>query len=549
MPGALYCGTCGERLVSEQVNDAADKLVGHTLNGTYYIQQKIGSGGMGEVYKAIHRKLESPVAIKIVKRELLAHSAIIHRFQREARAASKLRHPHIVAVTDFGQTDDGTLFMVMEYVAGRSLARAIAEDAPMPERRVVHIGEQILSALAEAHANHILHRDLKPENVMVEARRDAPDSVKVLDFGIAKVLAGDASASTLTQAGLVCGTPGYMSPEQLRGGEVDARSDLFSVGIVLYEMLTHKLPFDVQTPMEMLHKHLSQAVPPPGDRRGAPVSPPLEAVIMQALSAAPGARPVTADAMRDQLLAAGALQGPAPAAGTTAYRVPTEVLPRRATPAATPAPRATRPRSGGTAAPSRPSSATAPRDDATQTRRTPALQRTRSGPGAIARRTVSASSSERAVAFDPALLKRLEERLARLLGPVAPHLVKKASRGAATVDELVRALVAYLPDAREQEELLAWGQAQPTATVATRTRASPPPRPVTPAAAWDPAVLDRARRDLAVHLGPLAGIIVQRLCGRAHDLHDLYELLAREIPSEAERRAFWRLAPRDAGHP
>ena len=278
--------------------------MGQTIKGTYLIQQKIGGGGMGDVYKAIHTKLDSPVALKIVKPALLGHTAMVHRFQREARAASKLHHPNVVAVTDFGQSEDGMLFMVMEYVAGKSLAQVIADDAPISERRVVHIAAQILSALAEAHANQILHRDLKPENVMIERRRDVRDSVKVLDFGIAKVLAAGAGASTLTQAGLVCGTPGYMSPEQLRGGDVDARSDLFSLGVVLYEMLTHKLPFDAQTPMEMLHKHLSEPIPPPSKRRGRPVSPELEGLVLQALSAARDARPASAEAMRGELLGA-----------------------------------------------------------------------------------------------------------------------------------------------------------------------------------------------------------------------------------------------------
>ena len=318
------------------------------MGGTYLIQQKIASGGMGDVYKAIHRKLESPVALKIVRRELLGHAAMVHRFQQEARAASKLRHPNLVAVTDFGQADDGTLFMVMEYVTGKSLARVIAEDAPLPERRVVHIGAQILAALTTAHANDILHRDLKPENVMIESRRDAPDWVKVLDFGILKLLAVGAAASTLTQAGLVCGTPGYMSPEQLRGDELDPRSDVFSVGVVLYEMLTLKLPFEVQTPMEMLHRHLSEPIVPPGERRGEPISPDLEDVVMRSLSPRREARPASAEVMREQLLGAAKSIS---LAGRDAERrgETTEVLPRRELRRPSPAP--------GTESPGRPDSA------------------------------------------------------------------------------------------------------------------------------------------------------------------------------------------------
>jgi serine/threonine-protein kinase len=430
--GSAFCASCGSRLAGGQRAGevAGDPLIGRTLANTYLIQQRIGGGGMGEVYRAIHTKLESPVALKIVKRELLAHSAMVHRFQREARAASRLRHPNVVAVTDFGHSE-GTLFMVMEYVTGKSLARVIADEAPLPERRVVHIGAQILSALADAHEHQILHRDLKPENVMIEARRDAVDSVKVLDFGIAKILSEGESASTLTQAGLVCGTPGYMSPEQLRGGELDARSDLFSVGVVLYEMLTHKLPFDVPTPMEMLHKHLSEAVPPPSERAGRRLSPGLEELVMRALSAAQVDRPDSAESMREQLL--------------------------QALPAATHGGRAP---SRGTGSGSKDSPQVTPRATPQQ-------------------REALRSSDARG------------------------HRVHRAT---------------------------------PAATPGRDSQ-------------WEPAVLERARRDLAPYIGPVAGVIVRRACGRARDLRDLYELLALEIPSESERERFRATAAQETGLP
>jgi len=550
IPGALFCGSCGSRLVSTPVSGrTVDPLVGQTLGGTYLIQEKIGSGGMGDVYKAIHKKLESPVALKIVKRELLAHSAMVNRFQREARAASKLHHPNVVAVTDFGQSEDGMLFMVMEYVTGKSLARVIADDAPLPERRVVHIGAQILSALAVAHANDILHRDLKPENVMLESRRDAPDSVKVLDFGIVKLLAAGASASTLTQAGLVCGTPGYMSPEQLRGDDVDARSDLFSVGVVLYEMLTHKLPFDVQTPMEMLHRHLSEPIAPPSRRRGQPVSPTLEKLVMQALSAARDERPESAEAMREQLL--GAVVS-SEVGGRDTEQVPTEILPRRdsrppmGAPRRTTSPRTT-PRSEGAPA-SAPRTSPPVLETGNQAgRKTPRTQPTRSTLGV--RRSASAigatatrTASRRASAFDPALLKGIEERIARYLGPVAPHLVSKISRGAASLDDLCHQLAAFIPSSEDRKAFLAWSGAE-LGVSAMREKPRTPPPTATSAASWDPALLDRARRDLAVHVGPLARVIVRCVCPRARDPQELYELLALEIPNEVEREAFRRRAP------
>jgi serine/threonine protein kinase len=535
-PGALFCGSCGSRLVLDPARDGMiDPLVGQTIKGTYLIQQKIGGGGMGDVYKAIHTKLDSPVALKIVKPALLGHTAMVHRFQREARAASKLHHPNVVAVTDFGESDDGMFFMVMEYVSGKSLAQVIADDAPIPERRVVHIAAQILSALAEAHANQILHRDLKPENVMIERRRDVRDSVKVLDFGIAKVLAAGAGASTLTQAGLVCGTPGYMSPEQLRGGEVDARSDLFSLGVVLYEMLTHKLPFEAQTPMEMLHKHLSEPIPPPSKRRGRPVSPDLEVLVLRALSPMRDERPASAEGMREELLAAALslAEEDDPEQGLA-----TEVLPPREPSRPVGAARlATPPRSeAARAAPQ----GTRTRDVAAG-RKTPLTERTRTRSGVARRESGSdATAASRTLSFE----KRVEGRIAPLVGPVAPYLVKKVGLGATTLHDFCQQLAGFIPSAEDRKTFLAWCGAQTDAPVSTRERAPTPLPPTTPPDAWDPAVLARARQDLAAYLGPLARIIVRRVCSRARDQHELYELLAREIPSEADREAFRRLTPR-----
>ncbi|OFX19578.1 MAG: hypothetical protein A2V77_10440 [Anaeromyxobacter sp. RBG_16_69_14] len=334
---ALFCAFCGAPIVPEQKGEP-DPFIGQTFRGTYFIQQKVGGGGMGQVYKALHVTLDVPVALKILNKALLADPTVVQRFHREARAASRLRHPNVISVTDFGQTDDGTLFMAMEFVAGKSLGRLIAEEFPISEKRVVNIGAQILSALAEAHANQILHRDLKPENVMLEPRRDEPDSVKVLDFGIAKIQMPGDGARTLTQKGLVCGTPGYMSPEQWSDEELDARSDLYSVGVILYEMLTGKLPFEAQTPMEMVRKHLTERAAPPSARcPDHAVSPDLEALVMRAISADRDGRPASAEDMRADLLACVLLPSPTEARHTPRNTV---ALPRgslaRSTPGRTP---------------------------------------------------------------------------------------------------------------------------------------------------------------------------------------------------------------------
>jgi serine/threonine-protein kinase len=301
LPDATVCASCGASVAAAELRDP---FIGQTLKGTYFVEMRIGGGGMGDVYRARHVTLDAPIALKILKRSLLSDPSIVQRFHREARAASRLRHANIISVTDFGQNDDGTLYMAMEYVAGKSLARVIAEEFPLSEPRIVAIGQQILSALAEAHAGQILHRDLKPENVMLESRRSAPDVVKVLDFGIAKIQISGERGVTLTQEGLVCGTPGYMSPEQWSGETLDARSDLYSVGVILYEMLTGRLPFEARTPMELLRKHLTEKVVPPSGRRdGGAVSPDLEGLVMRALSPSREERAGSAESMRSELLA------------------------------------------------------------------------------------------------------------------------------------------------------------------------------------------------------------------------------------------------------
>jgi serine/threonine-protein kinase len=303
--GALFCSFCGTTIKPPTAEgEAVDPLIGQTISGKYFVHQLLGRGGMGEVYKATHLTLDKPVVLKLLKKSFLNDPSIVQRFHREARAASRLNHPNSINIIDFGQTDDGTLFMAMEYLSGRSLARVIAEDQPIPERRVVHIGAQILAALGEAHALGIIHRDLKPENAMLEARRDEPDFVKVLDFGIAKLNEPGDGAGRLTQAGIVCGTPGYMSPEQVRGDELDARSDLYSVGIILYEMLTGKLPFEADTPMGLVTKHLVEAAPPLSVRKpGLHVSPGLESLVLRCLAKDRQERPGSAEEMRAALLA------------------------------------------------------------------------------------------------------------------------------------------------------------------------------------------------------------------------------------------------------
>jgi serine/threonine-protein kinase len=306
--GALFCSFCGGAIKPvTAAGEAVDPLIGQTLAGKYFIHQLLGHGGMGDVYKATHLTLDRPVVLKLLKKLFHSDPSLVQRFHREARASSRLNHPNSITIIDFGQTDDGTLFMAMEYLSGKSLERIVAEEHPLPEGRVIHIVAQILAALGEAHSLGIIHRDLKPANVMIEPRRDEPDFVKVLDFGIAKLNEPGSGGPGLTQAGIVCGTPGYMSPEQVRGEELDPRSDIYAVGVILYEMLTGVLPFESDTPMGLVTKHLVEDPPPIAVRRpGTVVSEELEAVIMRALARDRDQRFSSSDEMRAALLACGA---------------------------------------------------------------------------------------------------------------------------------------------------------------------------------------------------------------------------------------------------
>jgi Protein kinase domain/AAA ATPase domain len=264
-----FCFACGAEL--ERASERAkDPLIGRTLPGGYRVTHMVGVGGMGRVYCAEQVALGRTVAVKVVHPHLADDELAAARFLNEARTASRLSHPNSVAIFDFGRTEQGQPYIVMEYLRGRHLGRVADDEGPLGLPRIVDVLKQTLAALEEAHALGIVHRDLKPDNVVLEPLRSGLDFVKVVDFGLAKILeeAPAAQGGALTRPGLVCGTPEYMSPEQGRGDRLDGRSDLYSVGIVLFELLTGRVPFTGESATKTLLLQLNQ--PPPDPRNVSP---------------------------------------------------------------------------------------------------------------------------------------------------------------------------------------------------------------------------------------------------------------------------------------
>jgi serine/threonine-protein kinase len=294
-PTAISAGdTDDDALLPQYTTGAApqgyDQLIGQTLDDRYVIDRKIGEGGMGVVFAAHHVVIERPLAIKVLKREVARDASTIKRFVQEAQAASRIGHPGIVDVTDFGQTPDGLTYQVMEYVDGTTLGAAIKMSAPMSPERALPIAAQIAHALAAAHNKGIVHRDLKPENVFLINRDGRRDFVKIVDFGIAKVTpvdsGGDAPGPRLTRAGAVFGTPEYMAPEQAAGrADIDGRVDIYALGTILYEMLTGKVPHKSESMVRTLAMQMLDPIIPPSTLRpDLSFDPEVEATVMKALA-------------------------------------------------------------------------------------------------------------------------------------------------------------------------------------------------------------------------------------------------------------------------
>lgn len=272
------------------MSDKSSPLLGQVVAGKYRMLEILGEGGMGVVYLAEHQLIEKRVALKVMRREYSSKPELVTRFQQEAISASRIKHPNVLDVFDFGQLEDGSFFLAMEYLQGHDLATELSEQQTLDPVRVVRLGLQTTRALAAAHARGVVHRDMKPENVFLHRTDEGDEVVKIVDFGIAQLKGRDDGAGgegrrrRLTRTGMIFGTPEYMSPEQAAGRHADLRVDVYSVGIMLYEMLTGAVPFTGDTFMAVLSAHLTQPVPPL--RAFAPdleISAELEALILRAL--------------------------------------------------------------------------------------------------------------------------------------------------------------------------------------------------------------------------------------------------------------------------
>ncbi len=281
--------------------DLTDPYLGCVIDGRYRVESVLGEGGMGIVYGCKHKHIEKRIAIKILRADLARDPEVTSRFLNEARSASSIGNPHIIDISDFGILPDGSTYFVMEYLDGQPLSQVVATEGALPLPRLLHIARQLAEGLSAAHHADIVHRDLKPDNIFLVAHGAEPDFVKILDFGIAKVSTAE---GRITRAGTVFGTPHYMSPEQAAGTPVDLRGDIYSFGVILYELASGRLPFDADNFMGILSQHMYKAPTPFGSLvppLEGPISAGLEAIVLKCLSKQPEQRYASVDALIEDL--------------------------------------------------------------------------------------------------------------------------------------------------------------------------------------------------------------------------------------------------------
>ena len=271
------CPDCGTRLIS------FNPLLGSTIEGKFRIDVQLGRGAMGTVYRATQLNLERPVAMKVMRSDILSNPVAIERFKREALAIARLKHPRIVSIYDYGVAPEVGAYIVMEYLEGRPLNAEVKAMGPLPLEQGIRWMRQVCSAVAVAHSAGVIHRDLKPHNIFLETTQDGP-FVKVLDFGLAKLQRGsEEGIGSLTKSGTLVGSPPYMSPEQCEDLPLDAQSDIYSLGCVFYEMVAGRTPFVGSSPIDTLVKHMNE-IPAPPSNYNPDVPSAVDVVLLKALS-------------------------------------------------------------------------------------------------------------------------------------------------------------------------------------------------------------------------------------------------------------------------
>ena len=319
-----FCPVDGSTL---RAKSPTSDLIGQVVADRYHIIKKLGEGGMGAVYLGEHVKMGRKSAIKVMNPGMSADPDAISRFNREASNASRISHPNVCQIYDFGETPDGIIYLAMEFIEGSALTDIIDREGALPPARAGKILKQAADALASAHDLSIVHRDLKPDNIMIVQGKDGSDIVKVVDFGIAKAVAGDEAGQKVTKTGLVVGTPEYMSPEQLSGDKLDGRSDIYSLGLVFYRMLTGVLPFQADSAQETMIKRLTdEPMPLMVARPDIVFSPELQAVLDKALARLPSERYANATQFGKDTEAAVAGLAPAPDAGAHVGSAATQLM-------------------------------------------------------------------------------------------------------------------------------------------------------------------------------------------------------------------------------
>ena len=305
----LFVAAMLSSLVSKVIYGLALDVSKARRLGSYSLVEKLAQGGMGEVWRARHGSLIRPAAVKLIRPELLGDKstgemdAILRRFEREAQATSLLASPHTVVLYDFGRTDDGIIYYVMELLGGMDLESLVRRFGPLPAERVIFILDQVCHALADAHRVKLVHRDIKPSNIQLTVHGADYDFVKVFDFGLVK-RQGQSTGPLVTGDQVITGTPAYLSPEAAtRGGAIDAQSDLYSLGAVAYWLLTGKLVFDAPNALAMIVAHLQTPPEPPSRRTELPIPPELDALVLDLLAKDPADRPAGAAEVAHRLAA------------------------------------------------------------------------------------------------------------------------------------------------------------------------------------------------------------------------------------------------------